>query len=238
MLILFLVQMIGAEVNEEKTTKSMEIIISNVSPKTHFISKILSSNLFVIIQGGLLILFALIGLGIRYIITDGNMLGELSSEVGSFVSGLSMNGVMDTLNLMLPILLVMIILTFVAYSLFAGILASMTTNLEDFQQLQTPIVIISLVGYYLSMMASMFSGSLFIKIMSYVPFISSMLSPTLYVMGEIGLIDLIISIVFLVCTIYLLIKYGLRIYKVGILNYSQSGLWKKMFKAMKGEKYE
>ena len=37
MLIMFLVQMIGAEVNEEKTTKSMEIIISNVSPKTHFV---------------------------------------------------------------------------------------------------------------------------------------------------------------------------------------------------------
>ena len=46
MLIIFLVQMIGAEVNEEKTTKSMEIIISNVSPKTHFLSKVLSSNLF------------------------------------------------------------------------------------------------------------------------------------------------------------------------------------------------
>lgn len=234
MLIIFLVQMIGAEVNEEKTTKSMEIIISNVSPKTHFISKILSSNLFVIIQGGLLILFALIGIGIRYVITDGNLLGGLSGEVGSFVSGLSMNGVVDTLQIMLPILLVMIILTFVAYSLLAGILASMTTNLEDFQQLQTPIVIISLVGYYLSMMASMFSGSLFIKIMSYVPFISSLLSPTLYVMGEIGLIDLIISLLLLIGTIYVLIKYGLRIYKVGILNYSQSGLWRKMFKAMKG----
>lgn len=235
MLIIFLVQMIGAEVNEEKTTRSMEIIISNVSPKTHFLSKVLSSNLFVIIQGTLLIIFALVGVGIRYIITDGNLLGGLSSEMGSFVNGLSLNGVMDTLGLMLPILLVMIILTFVAYSLLAGILASMTTNMEDFQQLQTPIVIISLVGYYLSMMASMFSGSVFIKIMSYIPFISSLLSPTLYVMGEIGLMDLVISIVLLFGTIYLLIKYGLRIYKVGILNYSQSGLWKKMFKAMKGE---
>jgi ABC-2 type transport system permease protein len=39
MLIIFLVQMIGAEVNEEKTTRSMEIIISNVSPKTHFYRK-------------------------------------------------------------------------------------------------------------------------------------------------------------------------------------------------------
>lgn len=235
MLIIFLVQMIGAEVNEEKTTRSMEIIISNVSPKTHFLSKVLSSNLFVIIQGTLLILFAGIGIGIRYVITDGNLLGGLSGEMGSFVEGMSLNGVMDTLGLMLPILLVMIILTFVAYSLLAGILASMTTNMEDFQQLQTPIVIISLIGYYLSMMASMFSGSLFIKIMSYIPFISSLLSPTLYVMGEISLIDLVISISLLGGTIYLLIKYGLRIYKVGILNYSQTGLWKKMFKAMKGE---
>ena len=233
MLILFLVQMIGAEVNEEKTTKSMEIIISNVSPKTHFLSKVLSSNLFVIIQGALLILFAGIGVLIRYIITDGNLLGGLGSEMTGFIDGLSLNGAMDTLSLMLPILLVMILLTFFAYSLLAGILASMTTNLEDFQQLQTPIVIISLVGYYLSMMASMFSGSVFIKIVSYMPFISSMLSPTLYVMGEIGLMDLIISIILLIVTIYILIKYGLRIYKVGILNYSQTGLWKKMFKAMK-----
>ena len=233
MLIIFLVQMIGAEVNEEKTTRSMEIIISNVSPKTHFLSKVLSSNLFVIIQGALLIVYTLVGIGLRYLLSNGDLLGGLGGEMSNFVTGLSLNGVMDTLGMMLPILIVMILLTFFAYSLLAGILASMTTNLEDFQQLQTPIVIISLVGYYLSMMASMFSGSLFIKIMSYVPFISSLLAPTLYVMGEIGLIDLIVSILLLVGIIYLLVKYGMRIYKVGILNYSQSGLWKKMFKAMK-----
>ena len=232
-LIVFLIQMIGAEVNEEKSTKSMEIIISNVSPKTHFLSKILSSNLFVIIQGTLLILFILLGIGIRYINTSGDLLMGLGSEVSGFASTLSLNGVMDTISLMLPVLLFMVILTFVAYSLLAGILASMTTNIEDFQQLQTPIIIISLVGYYLSMMTSMFDGSLFIKFMSYLPFISSMLSPTLYVMGEIGLMDLIISIVLLMVTIFLLIKYGLRIYKVGILNYSQTGLWKKMFEAIK-----
>lgn len=233
MLIIFLVQMIGAEVNEEKTTRSMEIIISNVSPKIHFLSKIISSNLFVIIQGLLLIIYVFLGIGIRYILCDGNLIGELGGEVTSFVSGLSINGVMDTLGVMIPILLVMILLTFFAYSLLAGILASMTTNLEDFQQLQTPIVIICLVGYYLSMMSSMFNGSLFIRIMSYIPFISSLLAPTLYVMGEIGIIDLIISILLLLGVIYLLIKYGLRIYKVGILNYSQSGLWKKMFRAIK-----
>ena len=38
MLIVFLVQMIGAEINEEKSTRGMEIIIGNVSAKTHFFS--------------------------------------------------------------------------------------------------------------------------------------------------------------------------------------------------------
>ena len=225
--------MIGAEVNEEKTTKSMEIIISNVSPKTHFLSKILSANLFVIIQGVLLILFSIVGIVVRYIITGGNLMNGLDSEMTGFINGLSLNGVMDTIGVMLPIIIVMILLTFFAYSLLAGILASMTTNLEDFQQLQTPIVIISLIGFYLSMMASMFTGSLFIKVMSYIPFISCLLSPILYIMGDVGLIDLLISILLLIGTIYLLIKYGLRIYKVGILNYSQTGLWKKMFMAIK-----
>ena len=233
MLIMFLVQMIGAEVNEEKSTRSMEIIISNVSPKTHFISKVLASNLFVLIQGGLVLLFAFIGLGIRYFMSGGNLLGSFDGEIQQVIDSIYLAGVTNTLTYMIPIIIVMVILTFLAYSLLAGILASMTTNQEDFQQLQAPIVIVSLIGFYLSMMAGLFKGSIFIKIMSYIPFVSAMLSPTLYLMGEVGLVDLGISIILLVGTIYLLIKYGLRIYKVGILNYSQSGLWKKMFRAMK-----
>ena len=233
MLIIFLVQMIGAEVNEEKTTKSMEIIISNVSPKTHFMSKVISSNLFVIIQGLLLVIFVVIGIVIRYFVSGGNLMGELDGEVTKLVSSISLSGVMDTLTYMIPIMIVILLLTFLAYSLLAGVLASMTTNLEDFQQLQTPIVIVLLAGYYLSMMAGVFKGSVFIRIMSYIPFVSSLLAPTLYVMGEITWIDLVGSVALLLLVIFLLIKYGLRIYKVGILNYSQSGLWKKMFRAIK-----
>ncbi len=233
MLIIFLVQMIGAEVNEEKTTKSMEIIISNVSPKTHFISKMIAANGFVLIQGLLLISFVILGIGLRFIIGGSLITTDISSEIDSITNLVDFQGLVNGLGIILPVMAIMIILTFVAYSLLAGILASMTTNLEDYQQLQTPIVVISLVGYYLSGMAGRFKGSLFIRIMSYIPFISSMLAPTLYVIGEITIFDLIGSIVLLIGAIYLLIKYGLRIYKAGILNYSGTGLWKKMFKAMK-----
>ena len=240
MLIMFLVQMIGAEVNEEKTTKSMEIIISNVSPRTHFMSKVIAANAFVLIQGFLLISFALMAVILRLVtigipidLSDVNGVEKIVENLPISINMDNLANVMNTLHVMLPVLLLMLILTFMAYSLFAGVLASMTTNLEDFQQLQTPIMIVSVVGYYLSVMSGMFKGSVFIRIMSYIPFISSLLAPTLYVMGEIKLYDLIFSILLLIGTNYVLIKYALRIYKVGILNYSGNGLWKKMFNAVK-----
>lgn len=233
MLTLFLVQMIGAEVNDEKTTRGMEIIISNVSPKIHFFSKVISGNLFVICQGILLIIYGAVGLLIRHLLGNGGITSILGGEVGKVMSNVMGTEFLSKLLYIIPIALVLMLLTFLAYSLLAGILASMTTNTEDFQQLQTPIVVISLVGYYLAMMAGVFDGALFIRILSYVPLISAILSPTLLVLGQISVIDVALSIIFMIIGNFLLIKYGLKIYKVGILNYSSKDLWKKMFKALK-----
>lgn len=238
-LTMFLVQMIGAEINEEKTTRGMEIIISNVSPKTHFLSKIISGNVFVLLQGLLLVVYLLIGIFIRYIstgvlINGGNILsGGVGSYVNKITSSLELTGVLDKLQIIIPITLILMVVTFIAYSLVAGILASMTTNMEDYQQVQTPIMIISFISYYLSVAAVMFKGSIFIKVLSYIPFFSALLAPSLLVLGQITIVEAIISILLTVGLIFILVKYGLRIYKVGILNYSGSHLWKKMFKAFK-----
>lgn len=231
MLSLILIQLIGAEVNDEKSTRGMEIIISNVSPKTHFFSKVIAGNLFVITQGILLVLYCIIGFGIRKLIPTPD--GGIETEIMNVISNISITNFVSKLIYIIPIVLLLMLLTFIAYSLVAGILASMTTNAEDFNQLQTPIIIISLVGYYLAMMAGVFKGALFIRILSYVPFISAILSPSLLVLGQIGIIDMLISIGIMIITIFILTKYGLKIYKVGILNYSSKDLWKKMFKAIK-----
>ncbi len=230
-LTIFLVQMIGSEVNDEKTTKSMEIIISSVSPVKHFFSKVIAGNLFILIQGALLVLFVIIGLLLRkYTGSYQAMSGIDASEI---IKIFELTGLVPKLIYIIPILLILMFLTFIAYSLLAGILASMTTNTEDFQQLQTPIMLISLAGYYLALMTNLFKGSLFIKIVSYFPFISAILSPSLLITGDITVIDFIISCIIMVGVIFLLIRYGLRIYKVGILNYSSKDLWKKMVKALK-----
>ena len=232
MLVIFLVQMIGTEINEEKSTRSMEIIISNVSPKTHFFSKVLASNAFVLIQGVLLILYSGIGFLIKSMVQVGSN-SQITDSISSIWDSLSQTGIMDRLPLILGATLVLMILSFIAYSLIAGILASMTVNMEDFQQIQTPIMMICLLGYYLAIMAGMFEGSVLIRILSYVPFISCLLGPALLVIGEIGILDIGISVLLLCGFIYFMTKYGLKIYKVGILNYSTDKMWKRLWRAAK-----
>lgn len=230
MLIIFLVQMIGGEICEEKTTKSMEIIISNVSPKTHLLSKVVASNVFIIIQGLLLVLYSIVGILIS---TKGKL--SIDPSIDSLLTATVESGFLDKILTLLPAIIVMLILSFLAYSLIAGILAAMTTNMEDFQQIQTPIMLVLLAGYYLAIMAGMFDGSILIRILSYVPFISCLVSPSLYIIGQINMIDVIISIIVLIITIILMTKYGLRVYKVGILNYSNEKIWSRFIKALKSK---
>lgn len=231
MLIIFLVQMIGGEICEEKTTKSMEIIISNVSPKTHLFSKVLASNLFIILQGLLLVVYAVIGVLIS---TKGQGI-EMTSEMTGIISTIKETGMLNQLISLIPAALILMVLSFIAYSLIAGILASMTTNMEDFSQIQTPIMLVLLAGYYLAIMAGMFDGSTLIKVLSYLPFLSCLISPSLYMIGQITMVDVIISIIILILFIIAMTKYGLRVYKVGILNYSNEKIWTRFLKALKSK---
>ena len=241
MLIITVVQMIGAEINEEKTSKGMEIIISSVSPKIHFISKLVAANLFALTQGALLLVYGIIGMIIKFIVTGTmNMSGSLEGILGtSQIDGVSVmtliteSGIVEKLLGGLPIILLIIVLTFIAYTLFIGILASVTTSMEDFNQIQTPVMLFLMTGYMLSIFAAMFKGSVLLKAMALVPFVSGILAPVMYMLGEITLLEISISILLLVGVIFLLYKYGLRVYKVGILNYSSSNLWKKIFNALK-----
>ena len=232
-LIVTLVQMIGAEINEEKTTKSMEIIISNVTPKDHLKAKIISCTIFT--------LFQLLIIGIFMFISSSfssSNFGSLSSSstsgfAESILSSMFTKEFFILVKDLFPILLISLVVTLLTYSLLAGILASMTTNIDDFQQLQTPLMFVISLGFYLSLLAVAFEGSSFIHAMSFVPLVSFMLAPTLFMLGQISLVSVIITTILQFIFLILVYHYGIKVYRVGLLNYSGEHLWKKMIKAIK-----
>ena len=234
-LIVYLVQMIGAEVNDEKTSRGMEIIISNVSPKVHFLSKIIAGTAFVLIQSLLILVYGVIAILIRQALggNDAIMSLDAVSKAGNILETVKSSGVIEVLLQGLPWILLLLVVSFLAYAILAGVLASVTTSNEDFQQLQTPLMLTIMAGYYLAIIAVGFEGALFIKIASYMPMLSFMLSPVLFMLGQISIWELAISTLIMIVFTAVIFKYGLRIYKVGILNYSSSKLWTKMFESIK-----
>lgn len=235
-LIVTMVQMIGAEINDEKTSRGMEIIISSVPAKMHFLSKVISALSYVLLQGLLLIGYVVIAIIIRKVFSGvGGSAAGLTTVISDTITMLKNAGVFSLLAKGAIPLIILYVVSFLAYAIFSATLASMTTNNEDFQQLQTPLMIIMMVGYYLALMAVLFEGSLFINIVSFIPLLSVLLAPTLYLMGQMSLVALIATTLVTCISTYILYIYGLRIYKVGILNYSSSKLWGKMFKSLKNK---
>lgn len=232
-LLLMVTQMIGAEINEEKSSKSMEIIITSVSPKTHFISKMITSNLYAIVQSVLFIIYFIIGLFIRVQITGAGLIDSFGENMSGMLKTFVESGMLADILKGIPWIIILLLLSFIAYSLLAGILASMTTSQEDYQQLQTPLMIIIMVAYFVAIMASTYEKSTFIIILSLIPFLSCIIAPVLLLIGQIGIIQILIALGLLILTIFILLRYGLRVYKVGILNYSSDKLWKKMFRSIK-----
>ena len=230
-LIVTLVQMIGAEINEEKTSKSMEYIITNVSPKDHLTAKIFSCTLFILCQ----ILGVIISIGIASFIKNHttSIVTDTSEMISSAVKNFITPGIFTTILHILPLIVIFFIITLVTYAVLAAVLASMTTNIDDFQQLQTPLMLIVTIGFYLSIFAIIYNGSHFIKIMSFIPLVSLLISPALYMLGEASILSIVIAIIIQAIFLVIVYKKGLKVYKVGILNYSGEHLWKKIFKALK-----
>lgn len=234
-LIVSMVQMLGAEINDEKTSRGMEIIISSVPAKTHFLSKVIASLSFALIQGVLLFFYAFLGFIVKEILSVSGASSEVGSIFGEIVGMLRDAGIFSLLLKGAIPLIVLFVISFALYAIVSATLASMTTNIEDFQQLQSPLMIIMMVGYYIAIMATVFDGSVFINILAYIPLLSVLIAPTLYLLGEMTLISLIGTTLVTTIATIIIYKYALRIYKVGILNYSSSKLWGKMFKSLKNK---
>lgn len=227
-LITFSIQAIGADIIEEKSTKAIEIIIASVPPKTHFLSKLVSINLFVVIQLVTYLIFGLIGISINNII---------AGATGSAANWTQILNQVD-LNVigLVVIAFLAIVLGTLLYSVIGAFFASLAINQEDYQQVQTPIMLILMVGYFVSIFAGAFQSSALLKAFIYIPIFSPFTMPVLYASSIINLVDVIVGLSISVATILLLIYLIAPLYKVSILSYDTSPVFKRIKNIIRSSK--
>lgn len=218
--LVMVIQMVGLEVFDEKSTRSLEVILSNIDAKTHLKSKIWASNIYILLQFLLLLGYSAIGISSRSAIS--NVMGV---DTTISISPL-LEGVAETLI----IVAVLFVLSNILYSMVVAVLSSTANEMDDYQKIIQPLMILMLIGFYIAIFSQFFSGSVFIKVMAYIPFFTLMLAPSLYATNVLTLVDIGIIIFILLLTVRLFYVYGSKIYKESVLDYSNDNVFKRLRK--------
>ena len=215
------IQFVGVDIIEEKSSKAIETIISSVPAMIHFISKIISSLLFIVIQGLLLIIFGWLG----------SIIGSTTQSAIGIDSGSLLDVVFEyfpNFNTIVGIAILFIIVGSIFYLVFAAIIAASATTQEDYQQFQAPMMITLVIGFYIAIFSSAAGAYQVLRIAAFVPLFAPMIVPIAFSVGvmtplEVGL-ALLILMVFTGLTIWLMSP----IYKVAILSYDQTKLVRRL----------
>jgi len=240
-MLIMIMNFVGMDILEEKSSRSVEVIVSNVKITHHFFSKIVSAFLFMLIQGVLLLGFTLIGLLVSYFIMNisldaGGTIGDSMWDLLGIDSNI-ISQILARLPGVLFVSLIFVLAGYLFYLVLMAIFAAMATNMEDFAQFQSPVMLVLVAGFYAAIFSIPYGSNIFIRILGFIPLLSPLLAPALFISGAFGIIDVLISFILLVGVNVLLFYFGIPLYKVSILSYSQDSFFKRIKKLMKKSKY-
>ncbi|MCM3537264.1 ABC transporter permease [Priestia endophytica] len=203
----------------EKSSRVMEIMITKVKPITMMYGKIIS-NMFVGLANVLVILGSFLVV---------KALGWSDIQILGFI---------DLNDFTAPIAILFILfflIGFILNGMIYAALGSLVSRTEDIGNATFPLTMISLANFFLGIITMGNPTASYITICSYIPVLTPTLMFSRYLMGSAAGWELALGIVIIIVTTLLLSIIANRLYKRGVMKYSEKMSWKQVFGMMKKE---
>ena len=195
------------DIATEKGSKMIEFIFSSVSAKDYFAGKIMG-NFFAIILHS--IIYIILGIIAYFIAKSKGILEMININIAIDRDGI----------LIIAGIFILIILSLLAYMIIAAMLGSLASKQEDASKVATPLMVTIIGAFMIAMIFINRPTNLFVKIASYVPYISVFFMPLRLIKANAGLSQAGISIAILLASLYISYILASKVYKKHILNYS------------------
>ncbi|EUJ32015.1 hypothetical protein MFLO_07492 [Listeria floridensis FSL S10-1187] len=206
---------VAAEIATEKGTRIMEVILSSVSATTHLLAKLTAIILMLLTQIGF---YVVIGAVAMITMQKTEIVQQIFNQMQVFpVSYLILN-------------LLFIFFGLLLYIVLSAMIGSLVPNVETVAQFIYPLTIVSIIGYWGSIVASNIPDNILIVIGSYIPLFSPMMMLARMDMLAVSMSSILISLALLIVSVALAFLLTFRLYKSNVLLYSNEGLiktWKK-----------
>ncbi len=201
---------VAMSVAEEKGSRVMELMLNATTPLQMLAGKVLGNGAAGLTQYGI-ILGAVIGGLLAQGPIHQAVLGN-SGTGGSF-GGLDAS--------VLAAFAVLFVLGFALYSLLYAALGSLISRQEDVQSATSPLMMLIMIGYFLSIFGLQAINETWVKLLSFVPFFSPYLMLARVSVGHVEIWEFGLAVVFLLVAIAVALVVAARIYSAGVLLYGQ-----------------
>lgn len=217
MVLMSFVNLVLADIATEKGTKMIEFIFSSVRPGDYFAGKMFGNFIAVFVQIITYVIFGIVGF---FIVKSKGLLDGID---------LSYNLTGSTYGMIAEIVLLFLLGIFV-FLILAGMLASFATKVEDAGKMGTPLILGTIILFFLAINLRGKGDIMLTKVLSYVPLASTFFMPLRLLNGYASLMEGLISVAILIVTILLVYRFGEKVYKRNILNYSTDNWVTRRFK--------
>lgn len=242
---------VANEVIYEKSTKTLELILTSIQAKTHFLSKMLVGWLAIIVQFSCMAFDFIFWFTVRNYQDQGYGLIELVNKSGMFLceertfAGLFLLIDLQGSFLMKLLMIIAFLMMGILFiQMILVILSSFIANIEEAGNVQAPFYLILLAVYYFTLSVNtpyqMSEGIGFY--LSFLPFFSMLFMPCRLMIQNVPLIEIMLSLMISFFAIFVVVSKGSHLYQRGVLDYSSKGflgvmksLWKDPTERKKNE---
>ena len=215
--IYFCAYQVSSSITTEKTSKIMETLVTSTSPRKIVLGKTIGIGLVGLVQVCLLVLTAVI-------------CANVFLEPGMLDSILDMSQITPFLAI---VIIIYFILGYFAFALMYALTGSTVSKPEDIQSANSPVALLSVIGFYLAYFTMMNPTSELNMFAAMFPLSSPFCMPFRVMMGIADLKDVVISVAILMITIIVIAKVAIKIYSSAILNYGSKMSFKDILKLYK-----
>ena len=213
-------QLIASGVASEKSNRTMELLITSTKSSNLIFGKVLGGALGGVIQFALVLGTGFFAYRINAAAWD-NSLDFIFKIPANVLLTFSIFG----------------ILGYLLYAFIFGALGALVSRTEDISASSTPIILMFVVVFFISITGMQNPDGLVLKIASFIPFSSFMSMFVRVSMGNVTTLEVVISLIILVVTTIAIGFLASVIYRMGTLMYGNRVKLKDLFKLLKSEKY-
>ncbi len=208
---------VSSSITVEKTSKIIETLVTSTSPRSIILGKTIGIGL---VGLGQMLLFVVTAMLSAYSFLDSEILNAML-DLSNFTPYLAI------------ITLVYFILGYFVYALLYAVTGATVSKPEDIQAANTPVVILTMIGFYLAYFTLMNPTGELNIFASLSPISSPFCMPLRVMMGVASSWDVCLSILILLITCIVVAHIAIKIYSNAILNYGNQRGLKNLFKMYK-----